>query len=181
MRGVKLAACAAFAAFAATAQTAQAQESQVDKVYACAGVSDGAARLACFDAAVAAMKQAQTAGDVSVVSRAQIQQAEKDTFGLGPQAQTTAVTGVMKGATTPAAAAAAELDNVKVTIVTATKRPDGTYRFTLDNGQVWEQNDTVSLGTLPRGTTEAEIRRGSIGSFFLKAGNRSLVRVKRVK
>ncbi len=179
MRGVKLAACAAFAAFAATAQ---AQESQVDKIYACAGVSDGAARLACFDAAVAAMKQAQAAGDVSVVSRAQIQQAEKDTFGLGPQAQTTAVTGVLKGAPAPAAAdAEAELDNVKVTISTATKRPDGTYRFTLDNGQVWEQNDTVSLGTLPRGTIEAEIRRGAIGSFFLKAGNRSLVRVKRVK
>ena len=177
MRGVKLAACAAFAAFAATAQ---AQESQVDKVYACAGVSDGAARLACFDAAVAAMKQAQTAGDVSVVSRAQIQQAEKDTFGLGPQAQTTAVTGVLKGAPTPAAAEA-ELDNVKVTISIATKRPDGTYRFTLDNGQVWEQNDTVSLGTLPRESIEAEIRRGAIGSFFLKAGNRSLVRVKRVK
>lgn len=64
MRIVMLAACAAFAVLAAPAQ---AQESQVDKVYACAGVSDGAARLACFDAAVAAMKQAQTAGDVSVI------------------------------------------------------------------------------------------------------------------
>jgi len=173
-----LAGCAAVAAFA---QVAQAQESQVDKVYACAAVSEGAARLACFDAAVAGMKQAQAAGDVSVVSRAQVQQAEKDTFGLGPQAQTSAVTGVMKGAPTPAAAAEAELDNVKVSIVTATKRPDGSYRFTLDNGQVWEQSDTVTLGTLPRGTIEGEIRRGAMGSFFLKAGNRSLVRVRRIK
>lgn len=180
MRVFVLAACAAFATAAVGGQEALAQENQVDKVYACAGVADGAARLACFDAAVASMKQAQAAGDVSVVSRAQVQQAEKDTFGLGPQAQTTAVTGVMTGVA-PAAAAAAELDNVKVTIVTATKRPDGSYRFTLDNGQVWEQSDTVTLGTLPRGTIEGEIRRGAMGSFFLKAGNRSLVRVKRIK
>lgn len=179
MRGVKLAACAAFAAFAATAQ---AQESQVDKVYACAGVSDGAARLACFDAAVAAMKQAQAAGDVSVVSRAQIQQAEKDTFGLGPQAQTTAVTGVLKGAPAPAAAdAEAELDNVKVTISTATKRPDGTYRFTLDNGQVWEQVETDKVSGLKPLPASAEIRKASLGSFMMKINGGRSIRVRRVK
>lgn len=182
MRMAYLLALSTLVAAPFTVGVGEAQESEVDKVHACASIAEAGARLSCFDAAVAALKQAQAAGDVSVVSRARIQQAEKDAFGLGPAAQASAVTNAMASSSAAAPAVPApELDVVKIRIVTAEQRRDGTYRFTLDNGQVWEQIDTHGLGRLPRGEIEGEIRRASMGSFMLKAGNRGLVRVKRIK
>lgn len=182
MRVAFLTALMAMGAAPFAAGASEAQESEIDRIHACSSITDAGARLACFDAAVAAMKQAQASGAVSVVSRAQIQQAEKDSFGLGSAAQASAVTSVATGSSAAAPVAPTpEIEVMKVTIATATKRHDGTYRFTLDNGQVWDQTDTVSLGTLSRGTIEGEIRRASMGTFMLKPGNRSAVRVKRIK
>lgn len=175
MRVALLAAGAAFVAAAGSAGASWAQPSLTDRLYACTGMTDSQARLACFDAAVAELKQAQTAGEVSVVSRAEVQQAEKDTFGLDPAAQAKAMTAVAPATAPP------ELDVVKVTIASAEKRANGTFRFTLDNGQVWDQIDTGGPRSLPRGAIEGEIRRAALGSFLLKPGNRAAVRVKRVK
>lgn len=177
MRGAFLAALMATGVAPFWAAASEAQESQLDKVYACSSLTDGGARLACFDAAVAAMKQAQASGDVSVVSRAQIQQAGKDSFGLGPAAQASA----LAGATAPGATPEPELDRVSVTIVAANKRENGKFRFTLDNGQIWDQTDTVSLRLLPSVPFTGEIRRAALGSFMLKPADKTAVRVKRIK
>ncbi len=176
MRVALLAAGAALVMTAAGAGESWAQQSLTDRLYACTDLTDEKARLACFDAAVGELKQAQRAGEVAVMSRAEVQQAEKDSFGLDPLTQARAMTGVAS-----ASSPAADLDVVKVTITSAEKRANGTYRFTLDNGQVWDQIDTGGPRSLPRGAIEGEIRRGALGSFLLKAGNRSVVRVKRVK
>jgi hypothetical protein len=59
-----------------------AQGAPLDKVYACASVADSAQRLACYDTAVAGLKQAESTGGVAVVNREQIEKAEKEAFGL---------------------------------------------------------------------------------------------------
>jgi hypothetical protein len=105
-----------------------------------------------------------------------VRQAGKDAFGLGLAAQADAMASVATSAAPPP-----ELEVVQITIVSVQRRPDGTSRFTLDNGQVWEQTDTVNLGTLSKGPMTGEIRRGALGSFFLKPGNRTAVRAKRIK
>lgn len=176
MRVAFLAALMALGAAPFVTGASEAQESQIDKIYACSSQTDAGARLACFDAAVAAMKQAQAAGDVSVVSRAQIQQAEKDSFGLAPAAQASAVAGVVAPA-----APTTEPDRVAVTIVSAKKRDNGKFRFTLDDGQIWDQTDTVSLRMLPSEPFQGEIRRAALGSFLLKPADKPAVRVKRIK
>jgi hypothetical protein len=158
------------------AGASEAQESEIDKIHACSAITDAGQRLACFDATVAAMKQAQAAGDVSVVSRAQIQQAGKNSFGLGPTAQASAMAGVATAAEPPP-----EPDHVAVTIVSAKKRENGKFRFTLDDGQIWDQTDTVSLRMLPSEPFQGEIRRAALGSFMLKPADKPAVRVKRVK
>jgi hypothetical protein len=176
MRVAFLAAGAGLGMAVAGAGASWGQESPTDKLYACVGMADGQARLACYDAAAAALKKAQADGEVSVVSRAQVQQAGRDAFGLGLAAQADAMASVATSAAPPP-----ELDVIEVTIASVQRRPDGTSRFTLDNGQVWEQTDTVNLGTLSKGPMKGEIRRGALGSFFLKAGNRTAVRAKRVR
>jgi hypothetical protein len=174
MRVAFLAAGAVLITALSGAGEAAAQQSLTDKLYACTGMADAQARLACYDAAVGQLKQAQSTGDVAVVSRADVQKAEKDQFGFSSPPQAA----IIAGANAPAAA---ELDNVKVTITAATKRADGKFRFTLDNGQVWDQTDTVRVRMLPDPPFAGEVSKGALGSFFLKPADKTAVRVKRVK
>jgi hypothetical protein len=181
---------------ALTAAPAFAQEAPLDKLYACAGVGDSAARLSCYDTAVAGLKQAQGGGDVAVVSRSQIEKAEKEAFGL-PTPTLSALAASAQASSTPLAALATPkapaaaatppapkppqpLDRVTLAVKSVDKAGDGTLRFTMANGQVWRQTDSAKLPSIGQGPWTAEIRKAAIGSFMLKLDDRTAVRVKRV-
>lgn len=165
---------------ASCAGAAMAQEAPLQRVYACAGIEKADERLACYDAAVGGLKQAEATGGVAVVSREQIAAAEKKAFGLGPAT----IADVAK--TAPAAAAATApaqpdpLDKVMVSITSFTKSPRGQLRFVMADGQVWEEID-AGLGRLSSLPAPAEIRKAALGSYLLKVGDRAAVRVRRVK
>ena len=152
---------------------ALAQEAPLTKVYACAGLTKADERLACYDAAVAGLKQAEASGGVAVVSKEQIAAAEKQSFGRAAPSLSE-VTGNVALAAPPE-----PLDRIDATIVSVTKRLNGLLRFTLADGQVWEEYDK-SLGRLPELPLKAEIRKATFGSFMIKVENKSLVRVRRV-
>lgn len=170
---------------ALSAAPAFAQQAPLDKVYACADEKDDGKRLACYDAAVGGLKLAQGAGSVVVVERAQIEKAKQDAFGLAAPPRTD----LAQAAAAPAAAtatpapknASALLDNVTLAVKSVEKRPDGTYRFVMENGQVWIQNDTRNLGPIGKGPWMAEIKKSAMGSFMLKLDGRTAVWVKRLE
>ncbi len=159
-----------------TAGIAQAQEAPLSKVYACAGIQNADERLACYDGAVAGLKSAEASGGVSVVSREQVVAAEEGAFGLGPAT----LADVTRSAAPPTAPKVEALDNIKVTVTSAVKKPGGGLRFTLDNGQVWEEIDT-SLGRVSGLPASGEIRKGALSSYMLKIGDKPTTRVKRVR
>ena len=166
------------------APCAAAQEAPLAKVFACADIADTTARLACYDSAVASLKQAETGGDLAVVSRAQIQQAEKEAFGLATTptisalAETAAASGTTPSAPTPKAK---PLDSVVLAVKQIGKGADGKMLFVMENGQVWRQTDTIKLAGLGKGPWEAEVRKAALGSFMLKIDGRVAVRAKRVE
>ncbi len=154
----------------------------LDGIYACAAMEDSAARLACYDAAVAGLKQAQSAGEVGVVSREQIQKAEKDAFGLQRPALAELVEKPAPvAAAAPKAADVQSPDKVTLAIKQVSTGADGHYRFTMENGQVWRQTDETSLERLNDPGLTAEIRKAALGTFMMKIGNRRAIRVKRVE
>ena len=51
------------------------------ELVACRQIADSAARLACYDRQVASLEQAQSAGEVVVADRQQVEQAQKGLFG----------------------------------------------------------------------------------------------------
>jgi hypothetical protein len=57
---------------------------------------------------------------------------------------------------------------------------EGKLRFTLEDGQVWRQTDSVALRNLGKGPWKAQLKQAALGSFMLKVDNRTPVRVKRV-
>lgn len=172
---------AAIAVFGLIASPALAQEAPLERVYACAGVTDGSQRLACFDAAVAGLKQAESTGGVAVVNREQIEKAEKEAFGLA----TPSLSALAESARTTAGAPATEkskaLERVTFPVKSITTGPDGRYRFVMENGQEWRQTDGIKLPAIGKGPWQAEIRKAAIGSYMLKLGDRTAVRVKRVE
>src|SRR5262245_40795558 len=66
----------------AAAQTAPAAPGALDSVYACRSIQTEAERLACYDAAVGRLQQAQTSGDIVAVDRQQAQQIRREAFGF---------------------------------------------------------------------------------------------------
>ena len=156
------------------AGSALAQQAPLEKVYACAGITKSEDRLACYDAAVSGLKQAEASGGVAVVSKEQIAAAERQSFGLASPS----LNDVARSAAP--AAAPAPLEKVDANITEVTKRPNGLLRFTLDNGQVWEEFDG-SFGRLIGLPLKAEIRKGALGGFMIKVGEKAPVRVRRVK
>ena len=153
----------------------------LDKVYACAGITESAQRLACYDSAVAGLKQAESTGGVAVVNREQIEKAEKEAFGLA----TPTLSALAESARSTAGAASSKkpkaLERVSFPVKSVTTGPDGKYRFVMENGQEWRQTDTIRLPAIGKGPWQAEIRKAAIGSYMLKLDDRTAVRVKRAE
>ena len=62
--------------------TATAQDVSTDDVYACTSVAEDADRLACYDAAVGRLQEAEAAGDVTTVTRKEVEQVRQHSFGF---------------------------------------------------------------------------------------------------
>ena len=169
-------------ALSLSAVPALAQAAPLDKIYACSAVTDGVERLACFDAAVVGLKQAEATGGVAVVDRAQIERAEKEAFGIAsPSLSAIAESARASSRPIPGGVQAKALDIVTFPVKSVAKGPDGLYRFTMQNGQVWRQMDGIKLPAIGKGPWQAEIRKAAIGSFMLKLDDRTAVRVKRME
>ena len=158
-----------------------AQEAPLEKVYACAGISDSAQRLACYDSAVAGLKTAERSGGLAVVNREQIEKAEKEAFGLATPTLSALAESARSAGSTVVAETPKALERVTFPVKTVRTGPDGRYRFVMENGQEWRQTDSVKLPAIGKGPWQAEIRKAAIGSYMLKLDDRTAVRVKRME
>ena len=161
--------------FAAAAQTVSANP--VEPVYACQSIADDKDRLSCFDKAVATLKARETAGEVQTVDVAAIESIEKEAFGFslpslpslfrsqsGDAAQRESVSEI----TVPVKSARIQSVTGKVIVV-------------LENGQTWEQTDTVKTNSFAvKKAKEARIRKAALGSYILSLDGASGFRAKRI-
>ena len=141
-------------------------------VYACVGLKDDAERLACYDSAVGRLKQAEEAGEVTTVSREDIEEVRRESFGFSlPSLPRLAL---------PSLGGDEEKLN-RITVAVDRVRADafGKAIVTLENGQVWRQIDDTRVLEIRRGAEMAEIRRASLGSFKMKLDDGRSFRAKR--
>lgn len=162
------------------AALAFAQETPLAGIYACADETSDSARLACFDAAVAALRSDEEEGELAVVTSEQIEQAATESFGRQGGANLAAVAPKVAAASEAKANAITETpDEVTLTVVKIDEQRDGKIWLTMENGQVWRQ----TTGSRPRyrgnGPWEAEIMQGAIGGYRLKLDGGRPIRVTR--
>jgi hypothetical protein len=192
---IAMALCASGAAYAAT-----------DGFDACAQEQDAAKRLACFDRQIAARRNAEApAKPAATPQAAPSSQAAPKPVPATPTTPQAAPASSGPAAAAPATKSATPQDvgldgrelrrqrqqrgeephpeskvEISAKVVRVIERRPMIAAFELDNGQIWEQVETVS-GLWIRPGESVNIRAGVMGGFLLKSGDGHVVRVHREK
>lgn len=154
-----------------------------DTLTRCAQMPADDARLSCYDTAMRAAGYAPKPAEVAEEHRKK--------FGLpAPKlnflkhhdsAQGAAQGGATATATTQAAPKENQ-DKVTVTVQeVATLQPGDRLLVITDDGQIWEQTDTIPLNSTPKSGDSMEIRRNFVGGYFCVPNKYQAVRCKRDK
>jgi hypothetical protein len=147
---------------------ARAQEQtplQFRQLVACRAITDGAARLDCLERATAALSDAVADRRV-MIDQTAAQAAKRQQFGA-PKPRPAAI------------AAVPELSRLETTLIGASVDERGAWVFRLADGGVWIQTDDYPLAGSPHRGEKVVVRRGTLGSFRLTAGDRPAVKVRR--
>jgi len=151
-------------------QTTQGRAAILQSLLDCRGLSDDAARLACFDQSAAAMDQAEAKGDIVVVDREQARSVRRQTFGFTMPSMALFERGV-----TPE-----EMNNI-TGVAKRAYQASGKWVIELEDGAVWQQTDTVAIGRPPRSGSKVELRKAAMGGYFMNLDGQRAVRAKRVQ
>jgi hypothetical protein len=154
--------------------SAFAQQGLATQVYACAYVEDAARRHVCFDTLVPELKKAGGAAAAAV--------AKPSPPPPPSQSQSPLTAPVLSPVEAKTAKVQKEVavDRVSLAVKSIATGLDGKYRFTMENGQVWKQVDTMKLRNLGDGPWRAEIRKAALGSFLLSVDKSAAIRVERM-
>ncbi len=135
----------------------------------CRKVADGTARLDCYDKAADAFEQAQAAGQVIVMDRAQVREVKQQAFGFNMPSLNLFNRGPKEE----------KVDKVSVTLASAHQDPTGKWVMTTDAEAVWRQIDDAELYNPPHAGSVVAIRRAMLGSFFCNVDGQSAIRCTR--
>lgn len=152
-----------------SASVARAQEPtplQFRQLVACRTIAEDAARLDCLERATAALSEAVADRRVMIIDQTAAQAAKRQQFGA-PKPRPAAI------------AAVPEISRLETTLTGASVDERGAWVFRLADGGVWIQTDDYPLPGSPRKGDKVVVRRGTLGSFRLTAGDRPAVKVRR--
>lgn len=153
----------------AQAQAAPLEGGATARLVQCRAIADGAARLACYDSAVAAFETARAEGSVVVLSRDEVEETRRRSFGFDLN-----VLNPFDRADRPV-----ELDSIETTLTSTRTVAGGKLLFTLADGSTWLQIDSSSP-YVPRGQNQPiRVRRASLGSYMLNVDGGPPIRVRR--
>ncbi len=130
----------------------------VSAVMDCRSIADSAERLACFDKTVGEMAKAETSGELLTLDREQRRSVRRQAFGLNLPSLTIFDRGE-KGE---------DADRLTAKVVSAHKLGDGKWLIQLEGGAIWRQTDDQELFKEPHNGSTAVVKRGTLGSFFMK-------------
>jgi hypothetical protein len=136
----------------------------------CRSVADPTARLACYDAKVAAIDEAEKKDELVLADKAAMKEARKGLFGFSiPKLKIFGNDG-----------ADDEKFELVAKIDSAYQANPGKWTIILDNGARWVQIDTQVLRKTPARGMEVRIRAASLGSYFANIDGARAIRMRRV-
>ncbi len=140
----------------------------LSRLSACRAIATAADRLSCFDREALALDDAERAGQVLVVDRAEIDKASRDLFGLNLPRFT-----LFSRLDVPEAA-----NRVETQVREARRSANDDWIFELADETVWRQIDDQNLDRARPGDPVV-IRRAAMGTYFLSVNGARSLRVRR--
>jgi hypothetical protein len=155
----------------AAPKSAQPPSPLVGALVNCQHQADDAARLRCYDAAVAALTEAAGSGKIVVVEREDVRRTRRSLFGFAlPRIP------FFNGDDS------AEGQQDELTAKVASWRSLGydRYQIRLEDGALWETTEGSSAVDAPRNGDTVVIKRGPLGSYMMHIAGQRAVRARRV-
>jgi len=144
----------------------------VEALRSCQSLNDDAARLACFDSAVANIVTANDEGEVQVVDREDVRETRRSLFGFSlPRI------GLFGGDDENEE----ESERLETTIASVRYLGRGAVRFTTAEGAVWEMNNVPRRMRTINAGDSVEFRKATLGYFFVRINGQRGVKGKRVE
>lgn len=154
----------------ASAQPAQPRAGALEQLSRCRTVTSDQERLVCYDAAAAALDQAERQGGLVVLDRDQVQETRRQLFGFQIANPFAGRLGDSEDA---------EIDSIETTLLSAGRVSDNKWLFRLADGSEWRQIDSGEVRFRNREGQAVRIRRASLGSYLMTIENSRAVRVRR--
>ena len=133
----------------------------------CRGLTDSAARLACYDKAAATIAQAITTKELVMIDKAKASEVKRSLFGYSAPN----FAGLLGGG---------DVTQIEGVVTSAFTNRDGGWTIKLADGSTWTQNDDSPIALPPRKGDKVTIRRGTLNSYFLRIGNQPGVKAHRI-
>lgn len=139
----------------------------VQGLLACRSVADSAQRLACYDRQSGAVAQAIEKRDVVMIDKARATAAKRSLFGFSVPN----FAGLLGGG---------DVSEIEGTVAGVTQNEDGGLIIRLADGSVWSQTDGTPVALEPRRGDKITVKRGALGSYFVKVGRQPGFKAKRI-
>ncbi|MGB3627223.1 MAG: hypothetical protein WA989_15430 [Henriciella sp.] len=176
MKTILLAAGAALVMIAPATAQEGADSASTTRVYACIDVADDLERLACYDAAVGRLKAAEETGDVVTVTREQVEEVKRDSFGFSLPSLPKLVMPKLGGDDD------SEIKEMTIAVDRISRGGDGKFIVYLENGQVWQQIESKKVYySAKRGVENVTIKSAALGSFRMQFDDGVPFRARRIQ
>jgi hypothetical protein len=141
----------------------------VQSLLACQSVADSGKRLSCYDKAAQGLADAMNKKELVVVDKARANEAKRSLFGFSiPNF------GALFGGGDD------QVNQIESTIAGAFENGYEGWTIKLADGSTWQQTDGSPVALPPRKGDKVVVKRGSMGSYFVKLGSQPGFKAKRV-
>src|SRR5947209_4309523 len=140
----------------------------VKSLLSCRAIGDTAQRLACYDKATGAFAEAVTKREVVIIDKARATEAKRSLFGFSVPN----FAGLFGGGD--------DLNQIDGTVAAAFENGYEGWTIKLADGSTWQQTDGTPLALEPRRGDKVVVKRGTMGSYFVKLGSQPGFKAKRV-
>jgi hypothetical protein len=162
-------ALAAGSAMAKPKDRQAASNALIDAVSACRSVADEKARLACYDSASTRLAEAVRSKDLVVLDRQEIKETRRSLFGFSvPNIP------LFRGES------GEQESKIETTIAGIIPLAGGKWQLRLEDGAVWQTNESRLGLDDPKQGQKIVIQRGTLGNYFLRINGQRGVRGRRV-
>ncbi|KHK92985.1 hypothetical protein LK12_00920 [Novosphingobium malaysiense] len=154
-------------------QDAPKQPAIVRQLMECRIEPDAGKRLACYDKQTAALDEATRSKEIVIADKEAVDNARRGLFGFAaPIGRLMGFGGNDDDKE--------ELEAIDTT-VTGVRRTANGWRLSLENGSIWEQNDTRDFVLSPKVGNDVHIKRGALGTYLVSVQGQRSIKMRRIE